>query len=164
MNRNEFPVKAPELRVPRWIDTGGQPTIQPLKLADLGPGFKVIYCFQHWCPGCHSHGFPTLGVLHEALSGKGFGFAAVQTVFEGAETNTFERLRENQQRYGLTIPFGHDPAVGRCPSLMTDFKTRGTPWFIVLDPLGEVLHSDFRLDGERLIQAFGGDDQEARAA
>ena len=155
--------QAPELRVPWWIDGEGR-SMAPLKLSDLGDGFKVIFCFQHWCPGCHSHGFPTLQKLIKALGDRGFAFAAVQTVFEGAESNTFERLRENQQRYGLTIPFGHDPAVGRCPSLMTDFKTRGTPWFIVLDPLGEVLHSDFRLDGERLIQAFGGDDQEARAA
>lgn len=148
-------IKAPDLRVSQWIDAQGQPTA-PLTLADLGDGFKVIYCFQHWCPGCHTHGFPTLKKLVHALSGHGFAFAAVQTVFEGAEANTFERLRENQERYGLAIPFGHDAAVGRYSSLMTDYETRGTPWFIVLDPLGEVLHSDFRLDAEDLIRAFGG--------
>ena len=154
MQRHYTTHVAPELRVPQWIDALGRPT-NPLKLADLGDGFKVIYCFQHWCPGCHSHGFPTLKSLVQALSGHGFGFAAVQTAFEGQDVNTFERLRENQVRYGLAIPFGHDPAVGRYPSLMTDYETRGTPWFIVLDPMGEVLHSDFRLDGDRLIQAFG---------
>lgn len=163
MKRDHVPIKAPDLRVAQWIDAQGQPTA-PLKLADLGDGFKVIYCFQHWCPSCHSHGFPTLKTLVQVLSGHGFSFAAVQTVFEGAETNTFERLRENQERYELAIPFGHDPAVGRYPSLMADFETRGTPWFIVLDPLGEVLHSDFHLDGERLIQAFGGDSEMQRAA
>ncbi|WP_208753128.1 hypothetical protein [Bradyrhizobium genosp. SA-3] len=30
-----------------------------------------------------------------------------QTVFEGSEANTFDRLRENQRRYGLHVPFGH---------------------------------------------------------
>lgn len=104
--------QAPELRVPWWIDGEGR-SMAPLKLSDLGDGFKVIFCFQHWCPGCHSHGFPTLQKLIKALGDRGFAFAAVQTVFEGAESNTFERLRETQLRYGLNIPFGHDPAIGR---------------------------------------------------
>ncbi|TXI78807.1 MAG: TlpA family protein disulfide reductase [Flavobacteriales bacterium] len=156
-------VPAPPLRVSRWIDAEGHPSA-PLKLTDLGEGFKVIYCFQHWCPGCHSHGFPTLKTLVNKLSGHGFGFAAVQTVFEGAQTNTFERLRENQERYGLAIPFGHDAAEGRYPTVMADYRTRGTPWFIVLDPMGEVLHSDFRLDADALVRAFGRDHAVARAA
>ena len=90
-------VRAPELRVAQWIDAQGKPRA-PLTLAELGDGFKVIYCFQHWCAGCHSHGFPALVKLVHALSGtdfgSGYGFAVVQTVFEGAEANTFERLRE----------------------------------------------------------------------
>lgn len=163
MRYDQVPIKAPELRVPQWIDAQGSPT-QPLKLADLGSGFRVIYGFQHACPGCHSHGFPTLKTLVEALSGHGFGFAAVQTVFEATQVNTFDRLREAQQRYGLAIPFGHDVAVGRYPSLMADFETRGTPWFIVLDPLGEILHNDFRLDAERLIRTFGLADEVSQAA
>jgi hypothetical protein len=38
---------------------------------------------------------------------------------------------------------------------MADYGTRGTPWFIVLDPLGEVVHSDFELDADAFMQAFG---------
>lgn len=144
----------PELRVAQWIDGQGQ-AMEPLKLADLGDGFKVIFCFQHWCSGCHSHGFPTLKTLVDALSDQDFGFAAVQTVFEGPETNTYERLRETQLRYGLDIPFGHDAAAGRYPSLMQDYETGGTPWFIVLDPMGGLVHSDFRLDADRLLEIFG---------
>lgn len=140
-----------ELRVPQWIDAHGK-AIAPLKFANLGSGFKVIYCFQHWCAGCHSHGFPTLKKLVGALSGQGVGFAAVQTVFEGQEVNTFDRLREAQLRYGLEIPFGHDPDTGGGSSLMADFATGGTPWFIVIDPHGTILHSDFRLDAERFIR------------
>nr|WP_315230542.1 TlpA family protein disulfide reductase [uncultured Albidiferax sp.] len=155
MTNDQVLLNTPELRVPQWIDAQGNPS-RPLELADLGDGFKVIFCFQHGCPGCHSHGFPTLKALVEALSGQGFGFAAVQTVFEAAQINTFDRLRETQLRYGLAIPFGHDPAMDRYPSLMADFETRGTPWFIVIDPLGEVVHSDFRLNAERLLETFGG--------
>ncbi len=154
MNRSQCIQTAPELRVPLWIDGQGQ-SMAPLKLSDLGDGFKVIFCFQHWCPGCHSHGFPTLQKMVKALSDHGFAFAAVQTVFEGADTNTFERLRETQLRYGLNIPFGHDPQIGRSSSLMQDYGTRGTPWFLVIDPMGEILYSDFQLDEGPLISAFG---------
>lgn len=162
MSRSQCIQQAPELRVPLWIDGQGR-SLAPLKLSDLGEGFKVIFCFQHWCPGCHSHGFPTLQRLVKALSSHGFSFAAVQTVFEGAETNTFERLRETQLRYGLDIPFGHDPSLGQGSSLMKDFDTQGTPWFLVIDPLGEILLSDFQLDERSLIGAFGvpGDDRKA---
>ncbi len=154
MTNDQVHLNTPQLRVPQWIDAHGNPS-RPLELADLGDDFKVIFCFQHGCPGGHSHGFPTLKAMVEGLSGQGFGFAAVQTVFTAAEINTFDRLRETQRRYGLAIPFGHDPAVDRYPSLMADFETRGTPWFIVFDPLGEVLHSDFRLDDELLLRNFG---------
>ena len=146
--------RASELRVAQWIDAQGRARA-PLTLAELGDGFKVIYCFQHWCQGCHSHGFPALVKLVGALSGAGFGFAVVQTVFEGAEVNTFDRLRETQLRYGLQLPFGHDqparsdPAI--IPTVMQDYGIGGTPWFIVINPAGEVVFSDFQLDADRLI-------------
>ncbi len=152
---------APELRVPQWIDAQGLARA-PLTLAELGDGFKVIYCFQHWCAGCHSHGFPALVKLVGALSGAdfGFGFAVVQTVFEGAEANTFDRLRETQLRYGLQLPFGHDPPAGShgamFPTVMQDYGTGGTPWFIVISPAGEVVFSDFQLDADRLIADVAG--------
>lgn len=146
---------APELRVAYWIDGEGAERV-PLQLADLGGGYKVLFCFQDWCPGCHSSGFPTLKQLVERLADRGFGFAAIQTVFEGAESNTVEKVRENQLKYGLKIPFGHDlPADGQSqPSLMTDYRTGGTPWFVLIDPLGQVVFSDFRLDASRLIAAL----------
>ena len=159
----ETSLRAPELRVAQWIDALGLARA-PLTLAELGDGFKVIYCFQHWCAGCHSHGFPALLKLVGALSGSdsgfSFGFAVVQTVFEGAEANTLERLRETQLRYGLELPFGHDhPAANHgavIPTVMQDYRTGGTPWFIVISPAGEVVFSDFQLDAERLIADVAG--------
>ena len=148
-------LQAPELRVPFWIDGDGHERA-PLTLADLGDQYKVIYCFQHWCPGCHSRGFPTLKKLVKELSDKGFDFAVVQTVFEGAEHNTVEKLRQAQFEYDLDLPFGHDlPPVGsQYPSIMEDYRTGGTPWFIIIAPSGEVIFNDFRLDADRLIEAF----------
>jgi hypothetical protein len=143
--------QALELRVPRWIDADGAER-PPLQLAELGNSWKVLYCFQHWCEGCHAHGFLTLQKLVGALSSHGVGFAVVQTVFEGEDQNTFERLRETQLRYGLALPFGHDHVPGAHPTVMEDYHTGGTPWFIVIDPNSEVVGSGFHLNAERLIE------------
>jgi hypothetical protein len=148
---------APELRVRTWINGNGKPMDIPLLLDDLGSGYKIIFAFQHWCPGCHSHGFPTLQRLYRALKdGGGFGFCAIQTVFEGEAVNTLDKLRANQERYGLPIPFGHDlPLDGdRHPSFMEDYCSAGTPWFTVIDPSRQVVFADFRLDADRFLAAL----------
>jgi thiol-disulfide isomerase/thioredoxin len=148
--------QAPELRVNDWIDGDGVLMKQPLRLKDLGDGYKILYCFQDWCPGCHSGGFPTLRILFDRLKDKGFGFAVIQTVFEGAETNTFDKLRINQEKYGLNVPFGHDlPPKGEShPTFMEDYRSGGTPWFTVIDPDGGVVFADFRLDASLFIDAL----------
>ncbi len=158
--------KAKELRVNDWIDADGNPMERPLRLADLGDGYKIIYCFQHWCPGCHSRGFPTLRYLHGNLKDMGFGFAVIQTVFEGAETNTFDKLRVNQEQYGLKIPFGHDlpPEGERYPTFMEDYRSGGTPWFTVIDPEGNVVYADFRLDPTRFLAALGAESADLKRA
>jgi thiol-disulfide isomerase/thioredoxin len=146
---------APSLRDVRWIDGRGAES-PPLSLDDLGRGYRVLYFFQDWCAGCHAHGFPTLVRLVDELAGENVGFAAIQTVFEGFEVNTFERIRDNQQRYRLKIPFGHAaPESGRpVPALMEDYRTGGTPWFVVIAPDGIVMLDDFQLRPEALIQAL----------
>ena len=143
--------KAPELRVSDWIDGTGQARA-PLRLSELGSGYKVLYCFQHWCPGCHSSGFPTLQRLLDGERAD-FGFAVVQTAFEGLRSNTFEKLGETQARYRLALPFGHDPAqsAGGRPTVMEDYGTGGTPWFIVIDPSGSIIFSGFRIDAQMLL-------------
>lgn len=147
---------APELRVPYWIDTSGEPLETSLKLDDLGDGWKIIFAFQHWCPGCHSRGFPTLKRLYDVLHDKGVGFAAIQTVFEGEAHNTVDKLALNQSQYDLPISFGHDPLpVGEdYPSFMEDYRSAGTPWFTLIEPGGRVAYADFRLDSTRLLQTW----------
>ncbi len=148
--------KAHELRIEKWIDGDGNGMDKPLRLSDLGDGYKILFAFQHWCPGCHSRGFPTLKLLHRQLKDKGVGFAAIQTVFEGAEVNTVDKLRINQESYGLRIPFGQDvpPSGERYPTFMEDYRSGGTPWFTVIDPQGNVVFADFRLDAERFVEAL----------
>lgn len=147
---------APELRVQKWLGEDGRSVETALKLSDIGTGAKILFAFQHWCNGCHVHGFPTLQRLHDALSSKGVGFAVIQTVFEGAAENTFEKLRLNQLRYALPVAFGHDePTLGvMLPTFMKDYRTGGTPWFTVIDSGGRVVFSDFHLDADGLISAL----------
>lgn len=146
--------QAPELRVQQWIDEDGGAVVAPLKLSDIGAGPKILFAFQHWCDGCHLHGFPTLQKLHRALSSRGVGFAVIQTVFEGAHENTIEKLRLNQLKYELPVAFGHDePLVGAMlPTFMEDYRTRGTPWFTVIDAGGRIVFSDFHLDADWLVK------------
>ena len=60
--------KAQEFNVKDWIDANGN-KIEPIKLSHFKGKFKVIYCFQHWCPGCHSKGLPDLKLMVDALQG-----------------------------------------------------------------------------------------------
>lgn len=141
----------------RWIDENGDER-GPLALAGLGQGYTILYFFQDWCAGCHAHGFPTLVTLARELRDKGVGLAAIQTVFEGWEVNTFDRLRENQRRYGLRIPFGHAVAdlasADAVPTVMEAYRSGGTPWFVVIAPDGRVVYDGFRLDAEGLVEAL----------
>jgi len=144
----------PALRVPYWIDAEGQER-ESLSLSELGDGYKVIFCFKAECPGCHARGFPTMQKLVKGLDGKGFGFAVIHTAFDDDPRNSQDRIREMQLKYDLKVPFGHDPKVGNdYPTFMQDYRTRGTPYFIVIDPAGEIAFSDFSLDADRLIAAF----------
>lgn len=145
--------KAPEFDVKNWIDANGDRTDQ-IKLADFNGKFKVIYCFQSWCPGCHSKGLPDLKKMVDALiDNKQIAFLAIQTVFEGHNENTYEKMLETQKQYGLKIPFGHDAGDdGRSKSnIMINYQTGGTPWFILIDKHNNVVFSDFHLNVDAAI-------------
>lgn len=146
--------KAKEFDVTQWIDAKGNKT-EPVKLSDFEGKFKVVYCFQSWCPGCHSRGLPALQKMTEALKGNDqVVFLAVQTVFEGHHANTYEKIVETQKQYGLKIPFGHDAGDdGKSQSnIMTNYRTGGTPWFIFIDQNDNVVFGDFHLNVEKGIE------------
>ena len=146
--------KAPEFNVNNWIDANGNKT-EPIKLSDFKGKFKVVYCFQSWCPGCHSKGLPDLKKMVEATTGnENVIYLAVQTVFEGHHENTFEKMVETQEQYSLKIPFGHDAGDdGKSISnIMTNYQTGGTPWFLFIDKHDNVVFSDFHLNPDAAIE------------
>lgn len=145
--------KASEFHVKDWIDASGNKTT-PIQLLDLKDTFKVVYCFQSWCPGCHSRGLPDLKKMVDALhTHKNISFLAIQTVFEGHSENTYEKMVATQKQYGLKIPFGHYAGNdGKSKSnVMTNYQTGGTPWFILIDKHDNVVFADFHLNADAAI-------------
>ncbi len=146
--------KAPELEVARWIDGNGKEMDAP-KLANNIGKYTVLFCYQSWCLGCHSAGLPMLKKMVDGLKGnRKVEFLAVQTVFEGFEANTYDKIRETQLKYDLKIPFGHDigdASTENHSSVMYHYRTGGTPWFVFIDPQGTVIFNDFRVNTDGAI-------------
>ena len=138
--------QAPELDVALWVDGSGNKT-EPVHLSDHKNKFKVLYCFQAWCPGCHSQGLPSLQKMVKALEGNDkVVFLAIQTVFEGADSNTYEKMLEVQKEYNLHIPFGHDigdEKTSNISSTMYNYRTGG-----------DSLVYSYRPDEQSYIQRF----------
>ncbi|MFT4831781.1 MAG: thiol-disulfide isomerase/thioredoxin [Psychroserpens sp.] len=148
--------RAPEFDVKNWVDANGNKT-EPIQLSDFDGKFKVLYCFQSWCPGCHSTGLPNLKKMVAALEGnEKVVFLAIQTVFEGHDDNTYNKMLEIQKKYDLKIPFGHDAGNdGNSRSnIMTNYKTGGTPWFILIDKHNNVVFADFHLNVDAAMEVL----------
>ena len=148
--------QAPELQVKDWVNGNGE-KMEALRLSDFEGKFKVIYCFQSWCPGCHSKGLPDLKRMVSALEGNDkVVFLGIQTVFEGFDANTFDKMLAIQKQYDIKIPFGHDAGDdGKSRSnVMNDYSTGGTPWFILIDQNDNIVFSDFHLNVDGAIEVL----------
>ncbi len=76
-------------------------------------------------------------------------------MFEGAEANTLERVKEIQKQYNLEIPFGHDignVSTNNISSMMHNYRTGGTPWFILIEDTGRVVFNDYHLNVDKAIK------------
>jgi len=146
--------KAPSWGVEQWINLPENK--DTLDIDDYRGKVLYLYCFQSWCPGCHKHGFPTLKeMIGRFEDDEDVAFVAVQTVFEGFHTNTFERAKEVAERYELEIPVGHSGEDGQRSELMTRYRTGGTPWVVIIDKEGVVRFDGFHVrtdPAERFIR------------
>jgi len=144
--------KAPAITVESWVSlpAGSKaPTPESLK-------GKVIYlyCFQSWCPGCHSSGFPTLQkVSNHFKDDKEVQCLTVQTVFEGFHTNTSQKALAMAKKYDLSgIPVGHSGNRNKRSEIMANFNTRGTPWTIIIGKDGIVKYNSFHIQPSAAIK------------
>ena len=73
----------------------------------------------------------------------------VQTVFEGFGTNTTDAAKKIVKRYNLeSIPVGQSGTKKVESKIMEDYKTRGTPWTIIIGRDGKVKYNDFHIKPE----------------
>lgn len=145
--------KAPELRVMKWENLKKGQKIP--RIQDYKDKVVYLYCYQNWCPGCHKYGFPAIKKISEEFKNNDdVVILVVQTVFEGFGTNTAAKMENVREEYQLDLPFGHDDGGGKGSSLMKDYKTRGTPWHIIIDKEGKVVFCDFHVDPEKTIQGL----------
>jgi thiol-disulfide isomerase/thioredoxin len=141
--------KAPSFEVDRWIQT----TKKDLDIDDFKGKVLYIYGFQSWCPGCHSHGFPTLNELSKHYKDdKDVKFVAIQTTFEGFSSNGIDDAEKIIKQYNLTIPVAHSGLDGLRSKFMVNYNTGGTPWTIIVDKKGIVRFSNFHLTSDKAIQ------------
>jgi len=140
--------EAPSWRVEKWFNLpDGADSID---VDDYKGKVVYLYGFQSWCPGCHSHGFPTLQELIKRFDdAEDVAFVAVQTTFEGFHTNTAANALQTARRYDLDVPVGHSGTGGNRSRLMRDYRTGGTPWTIIIDRNGIVRFDDFRISADR---------------
>lgn len=153
MNKGEPLIKAKEFDVKHWVDKNGVKT-ENIRLSNFKNKFKVIFCFQAWCPGCHSLGLPNLKKMVDALNNNpNVIFLAIQTVFEGFAENTYDKMLETQKKYDLKIPFGHDAGNDdkSQSNFMKNYQTGGTPWFVFIDQNDNIVFADFHLNVDAAI-------------
>lgn len=145
-------LEAPDWDVSNWLNLSTQ---QPIpQVGDFKEQILYLYFFQSWCPGCHSHGFPTLNeVKAHYAQNRDVNFLAIQTVFEGFESNTLETAALTAERHNLTFPIGHDANLdGRFSQVMQDYRSGGTPWTVLIDKKGVVRFNDFHAEAPQMVE------------
>ena len=145
--------EAPAIEAESWIDRHGDPTT--FHMSELDNRWVLLKCFQSWCPGCHSHGLPTLKKVADRFADhEHVVLLGLQTVFEGFNSNTLEKVRETQLQYELPIKMGHNagnPDGDHRPVTMRRYRTGGTPWMVIIDPAGKVVYNNYSLNADRFI-------------
>lgn len=145
--------KAPELKLDDWYFL--EPGQKVPRLKDYKDKVVYLYCYQSWCPGCHKYGFPALKkISDEFKDNSDIAFFVIQTVFEGFSANTPNKIEQTRKDYKLKVPFAHDDGDGKGATLMRDYRTRGTPWHIIIDKQGRVVFCDFHVDPDKTIAAL----------
>ena len=145
--------KAPSFGVDTWLQKGDSQQTKALDINDFKGKVLYLYGFQAWCPGCHSHGFPTLQKLSKHYAGDvSVAFVAIQTVFEGFSFNSVNAAKDIIKKYSLTMPVGHSGSSDKRSGFMANYRSGGTPWTVIIDKKGIVRFNDFHADVNEIIK------------
>jgi len=127
-----------------------------LDISDFKGKVLYLYCFQSWCPGCHSRGFPALQeVAKKYADDDDVRFVVFQTVFEDRAdkpVNTFENLIKIASKFELTMPFAQSGSREDKSKLMQAYKTRGTPWTMIIDRQGVIRYGFFHIAAKDAVE------------
>lgn len=147
---------APAWSVGQWLNLPSGK--QMVDIQDYHGKTLYLFCFQSWCPGCHRSGFPTLQkVMSRFKENDDVAFVAIQTVFEGFASNTFDHAKQVARRYKLTIPVGQSGEQGKRSKVMARYRSGGTPWVVIIDRDGVVRYNGFHIrveEAEKLIRTL----------
>ena len=125
---------APQLQVERWLNTD-----TPISLDDLRGRVVFIEAFQMLCPGCVSHGLPQAVRVSQTFRREDVVVLGLHSVFEHhAAQGSDDALAAFLHEYGIRFPVAMDKASpnGPVPLTMADYRLRGTPSTILIDPQG----------------------------
>ncbi|MCK5378357.1 MAG: TlpA family protein disulfide reductase [Acidobacteria bacterium] len=139
--------KAPSWTVDNWFNL--EAGTEKIDISDYRGKVVYLFFFQHRCPACHKHGFPTLKAVSERFSdADDVVFVAIQTTWHGVSSDTADKALPTVQKYGLDIPVGHAGAAVKGDSLgiMDAYRTPGTPWAVIVDREGTVQFDFWGID------------------
>ncbi len=83
----------------------------------------------------------------------------MQTVFEGHDYNSQDKLRKNQLQYDLKIPMAQaagNPRNHEIPEIMRKYRSGGTPWKVIINPEGRVIYNQFHIKPSQAMALIEG--------
>lgn len=132
--------QAPDFQIEDWWDESGNKA--NYYVSDFSNKVLILFCWADWCPACKSHGYDEmLAIQDKYLDNPQVEMLGIQTVWEGKMQNTKAKVKKVREKYGFKIPMAYDDGdvnTAYRSSIMTNYKTAGTPWFIVIDKQGKV--------------------------
>lgn len=141
--------KAPKLNVSTWIQLPGDKKF--VEIDDYAGKTLILLFFQHECEASQKRALPTYKILSDKYDAEEeVAFLAVQTAFQKLTDNTASKLEVIAEKFKISTPIGHHTKTQAFPGINGDYivaedgspqggyEPRGTPWWVVITPEGEV--------------------------
>ncbi|MDJ0879718.1 MAG: TlpA disulfide reductase family protein [Halieaceae bacterium] len=144
---------------PDWVVSAWLNTPEALGPQSFPGRIVVLEAFQMLCPGCVSHGLPTLQRVRDSFKPEDVAVVGLHTVFEHhAIQGQREALEAFIHEYRLDFPIGIDRQRQgqRLPETMAAYELRGTPSFVIFDREGRHRHQHFGIGSDLALGALIG--------